>query len=268
MSATLPSIELANEIERSEIEYMTDRMTAIQSRPDNPEGIEIETFGNAVALYSRTMPWATFNTVKGLTDRDIDYIEPILEFYRQRDRKVQFEIIPSLTDHSVLNRLSELGLYQAGFHCSLVAQPSVLESSRDTIRIEELPEDQFEQYATIHCRGTGLPDDGIPYVAQNNKVLHGRPGWKFYIAYVNESPAAVSVMYIQSEKASLTFAATLPQFRNLGLHQQLLQRRITDAYHSGCRLVVGQCAFLSQSHRNMESAGMKLGYVRTSWTEK
>jgi Acetyltransferase (GNAT) family. len=269
MISSLPSHQRIQEIASSEADYMLDRMTAIRSRPHNPEGIEIERFGNALCLYSRTMPWATFNTVKGITSTDIEYIDRIIDFYRTRDRKAQFEIVPSLADQQVLQRLSDRGFYQSGFHTSLYIEPTEFQDDdREQIRIEELREDQFHLYATIHCRGTGLSDDGIPYVAANNEVLYNRPGWKFFIAYMNDEPAAVAVIYRKDGIASLTFAATLPEFRNQGLHQMLLKRRIAEAAHRHCRLAVSQCAFLSQSHRNMERIGMKIGYVRTTWTER
>ncbi|MHA7584215.1 GNAT family N-acetyltransferase [Paenibacillus vandeheii] len=268
MNPLIPSLDLIKETENSEIDYMTDRMLAIQGRDNNPEGIEIQQFGNAICFYSKTMPWPTFNTVKGLTNNDMEYMDAIIDFYRQRDRKAQLEVIPSMVDQNFLKRLTDLGLYASGFHSSLIIKPEDKRNQSDQIRIQELEEDQFELYATIHCRGTGMSDDGIPYVAQNNKVLYHRPGWKFYIAYVNEIPAAVSVLFIKNQKASLTFAATLPEFRNQGVHQQLLNRRITEAMKKECNLVVGQCSFLSQSHRNMEHVGMKLGYIRTAWSER
>ncbi|MCR8843298.1 GNAT family N-acetyltransferase [Paenibacillus sp. SC116] len=268
MNPIVPSLRLIHDIENSEIDYMSDRMIAIQNRPNNPEGIEIQHFGNAVCFYSRTMPWPTFNTVKGLTSADIEYIEPIVDFYRSRDRKVQFEIIPSLVDQNFLRQLADVGLYQSGFHCSLYTKPRLpIVEVPDGVVIREVQEEQFDMYATIHCRGTGLSDDGIPYVAQNNKVLYHRLGWKFFIAYVNEVPAAASVMYMKNHLASLTFAATLPEYRNLGLHSRMLRTRLVEANRNDCRLAIGQCAFLSQSHRNMERIGMNLGYVRTSWTE-
>ncbi|MGN7356189.1 GNAT family N-acetyltransferase [Paenibacillus sp. SAF-054] len=256
-------------IEKSEMEYMLDRMTAIQERVGNPEGVELKHFGSALALYSRTMPWPAFNTVKGIASADLECMDAILDFYRTRGRSGQFEIVPSLVDQRYLKQLSERGYYQSGFHASLYTEPrEIHETSPSHIRIEELQEDQFIQYAAIHCRGTGLPDEGIPSVAANNQVLYARPGWKFYIAYANEEPAAVGVMHMKNGIASLTFAATLPEFRNQGIQQRLLETRIDEAYRSGCRWVVGQCAFLSRSHRNMERVGMKLGYVRTSWTER
>ncbi len=247
---------------------MQDRMLAIQNRTGNPEGIEIKRFGNALCLFSKTMPWGSFNTVKGITNSEIEYIDPIIDFYRERDRKVQFEIVPSFVDADFLKQLSDRGFYQSGFHSTFIEPMAFNDQLPEHIRIQELNEDQFETYATIHCRGTGLPDNGIAPVAANNKVLFSQEGWKFFIAYVNHEPAAAAVMYSKNNIASLTFAATLPAFRGNGLHQLLLKRRIEEAKRNNCRLVVGQCNFLSQSHRNMERIGMKIGYIRTTWTER
>lgn len=248
---------------------MTDRMLAIRGRPGNPEGVEIARFGEAVCYYSRTMPWPAFNTVKGLTGSSIGHIEAIISFYKERGRLVQFEAVPGMADQALMARLSELGCYPSAHHASLIVEPRpISEAKPGPISVRELGEDEFELYATVHCRGTGLPEDGIPHVAANNRILYRRPGWKFYLACVEGHPAAVGVLFMQSGRASLTFAATLPDYRGLGLHGRLLERRIHDAYVHGCRIAVSQCSYLSRSHRNMERAGMRLGYVRTSWTER
>ncbi|WP_213621524.1 GNAT family N-acetyltransferase [Paenibacillus sp. J22TS3] len=264
------SLELIQEIEQSEIRYMSDRMSAIQGRPGNPEGIEIQQFGQAVCYYSRSMPWGSFNTVKGITGAEVELIDSILEFYQARERNIQLEIVPGLADQEILKRLYDHGLYPAGYHTSLYMNPADLTGLHENprIRVEELTEDQFDLYAAIHCRSFGLPEEGIPPVAANNIVLYPRPGWKFYLAYMDEIPAAAGVMYIKGDVASLTLAATLPEFRNQGLQGSLLRARIREAARSGCRLVVGQCAFLSQSHRNMEQSGMKVGYIRTTWIKR
>lgn len=269
MFSTIPSIQLIKKIEASESDYMLDRMLAIQGRDGNPEGVELRQFGNVLCLYSRTMPWPSFNSVKGMTSDDIEHFEQIIRFYRDKGRKVQFEIVPGMADPKLLEHLSRHGLYQSAFHTSLYIDPRefVNEKVDEGIQINEVQENQFELYATIHCRGTGLSDDGIPYVAANNKVLFNRPGWKFYIAYYNGEPAAAGVMHMKDGTASLTFAATLPSYRNKGLQQALLRHRVEAARMNDCSLVVGQCAFLSQSHRNMERIGMKIGYIRTTWTE-
>ena len=248
-------------------------MLAIQSRSGNPEGIEIRSFGDAVAFTSKTMPWPAFNTVKGVTDANLEHLEEILDFYRSKGSKVQLEIVPSRVGPDFLRRMAELGLHQSGFHCSLVMTPeqrmtAVLEqgSNVERIVIRKLEADEFELYATLHCRGTGLPDNGIPHVRSNNEVLHGREGWNFFAAELDGVPAATAVLFEKDGLASLTFAATLPEFRRQGLQRRLLEHRVAEAFSRPTKLVVGQCAFLSQSHRNMEHVGMKLGYIRTAWT--
>lgn len=127
----LPSGALIQQIVSSENDYMYDRMLAIQRRPGNPEGVELRRFGNALCIYSRTMPWPSFNTVKGLTAADVEFIDPILEFYQSRGRAPQFELVPSLVDQNILARLAERGFFQSGFHTSLyLSEPKLPISTR------------------------------------------------------------------------------------------------------------------------------------------
>lgn len=171
----LPTKEVILHIQRSETEYMHDRMDAIAKRPGNPEGVLIERFGHALCLYSKTMPWLSFNTVKGIQSEDIGHLDAIVDFYRSRDRRFQIEIVPSTANEELLKALAERGLYQSGFHNSMYMHPVNMEEEADpAIEIRHVTEHEFERYATIHCRGTGLPDQGIPSVAANNRVLAAR----------------------------------------------------------------------------------------------
>lgn len=273
MECSIVSEELINEIEQSEINYMWDRMLAIQQKSGNPEAVELQRIGEAACYFSAGMPWPTFNTIKGCRSADIDRIDDMMKFFTNQGGRPQFEIVPGMVDAPFLKRLSERGMYPSGHHTSMYigTEPDAYTEDRlddQRIRVAELQEDDFEIYATIHCKGTGLPDSGIPHVAMNNRILYHRPGWKFYVAYVDQQPAAAGVMHMHNRIASFTFAATLPEYRRLGLQSRLLKHRIAEAAKHGCRLAVSQCAFLSPSHRNMERVGMKMGYVRTTWTSK
>ncbi|GBF77620.1 hypothetical protein PA598K_06177 [Paenibacillus sp. 598K] len=269
-SITLPSRESIAAVEASEMDYQCDRMIAIRERSGNPEGVEIKAVGEAVCFYSRTMPWPGFNTVKGAGNAGAAAIDEILAFYREKERKPQFEIVPGLEERQTLHHLAKRGYYASGMHASLtmdLAGWEAPEHRTPRLRIEKLRESEIETYAAIHCRAFGLPEQGIPAVAANNLVLLGRPGWTFFIAYVEDRPAAAAVMYVKDRTASLTFAATLQSYRKTGLHERLLQRRFFEAKRQGCDRVVGQCGFLSASHRSMERAGMRIAYLRSSWTE-
>lgn len=262
----LISHDLVNTLEQSEIYYMTDRMKAIQNRAGNPEGVEIERFGGCTAFYSKTMPWGQFNNVKGPLEEEV--ARDVIHYYGERNRSFEFQIVPGRTNPAVMKTLHEHGFYQSGFHTTMYCEARQIQAEEnEELLIRELEEDEFDTYARIHCLGTGLPVNGIPAVARNNRVLYGREGWRFYMGFYKDEPAAVAVMYMADDVASLTFATTLPEYRNKGFQSRLLKKRIHDADTHGCKLVVGQCAFCSTSHRNMERAGMKIGYTRAAWTQ-
>jgi GNAT superfamily N-acetyltransferase len=258
--------ELAERLECSEIDYMTSRVFAIKEREGNPMGANVQPFGGAAAYYVKEMPWGSFNTVKGIGAGGIGLIDEIIQFYRERSRPFQFEIIPSKANGDLFSCLIGHGFHQTGFHTTLYGVPSVEKPSYSSgIMIRELNEDEFELYGRLHCLGTGLNVDGAGHVADNNRVLYNRSGWRFFIGYVDDQPAGVAVMYINNNIASLTFAATIPEFRRRGLQMAFLNQRIYEAALAGCELVVGQAAYASTSQNNMERVGLRIGYTRATW---
>ena len=271
----LLSQELASGLERAEIDYMIDRMTAVQERPGNPMGVEMRAFGGATAFYSKAMPWPQFNTVKGLSADEMDCLDDIIHFYKERNGTGQFEIIPSKASGELLQALHDKGWYASGFHATLFSDTSSVLASlpasfapEDIIEVRQLSGEDIDLYAALHCLGTGLPISGKHHVAENNIVLMERPGWHFYAAFVQGVPAGAAVMHVRGAAASFTFAAVLPEFRRRGAHAALLARRIQDASAShGCRLVVSQAAYASASFRNMERCGLRLAYTRAAWKQ-
>ncbi|MBD3917419.1 GNAT family N-acetyltransferase [Paenibacillus sp. PR3] len=259
---------LAERLEQSEIDYMISRVNAIGQREGNPMGAEVRQFGGATAFYVHEMPWGSFNTVKGVREEHIDYIDEIISFFRERSRSFQFEITPANSSSELLSYLTDRGFRQSGFHTVLYGMPNAEEEPAYAagIAIRELKADEFELYGKLHCLGTGLNVDGAGHVADNNRVLYDQPGWRFYIGFVDDQPAGVAVMYMHNSTASLTFAATIPAFRKRGLQTAFLHKRCYDAAIAQCDLVVSQAAYASISQNNMERAGLRIGYTRAVWT--
>ncbi|MCM3628910.1 GNAT family N-acetyltransferase [Paenibacillus glycanilyticus] len=261
--------ELAEQLEQSEIDYMTSRVLVIKEREGNPMGADVRTFGGATAFYVKEMPWGTFNSVRGIGAEELGLIDDIIRYYGERSRPFQFEIIPSKANAELLSCLDGHGFYQAGFHATLYGIPSMEQPAYPSgITIREMEEEEFGLYCKLHCLGTGLSVEGAGYVADNNRVLYERQGWKFFIGHVDEQPAGVAVMYVNNGIASLTFAATLPEYRRRGLQTAFLQQRLYEAGLSKCKLVVGQATYASISQNNMERAGLRIGYTRTTWMVK
>ncbi|MEH7236716.1 GNAT family N-acetyltransferase [Bacillus sp. JJ1562] len=261
---------LAQTLETSEIEVLKSRLTAIQAIEGNPMGVEIEQFGNATAFSVKNIPGPSFNTVKGLLDGDEEYIEPIINFYKQKDIPVRFELTPGHVSTDLLTYLSNKGFYQHDFHTTLYSE---LTSQNETgnhskIAIRELQKDEFDLYAEIYVKGFGMPAFLKDSVAQNNQILYDHENWTFYLASIEDQPVGIGVLFTKNGIGTLASATTLPEYRNRGIQTALIEQRMQKALEQNCRWIVGQARFGSVSQNNMERAGMRIGYTKAIWIMK
>ncbi|MCM3705942.1 hypothetical protein M3205_09350 [Cytobacillus firmus] len=105
-------------------------------------------------------------------------------------------------------------------------------------------------------------------IAENNEVLYDNRNWSFYLAFVNNEPAGIGVVYIEKGVANLAAAAVISAFRNRGVHSALIQARIYQAITANSELVTGQARFGSTSQNNMEKTGLKIGYTKAIWARE
>lgn len=265
--------ELALVLERSEIDSLHSRLTAIEQMDGNPMGVEIETFGNATAFSVRNIPGPSFNTVKGLNDGDENYLEKIIDYYHQKEIPVQFELTPGLVSSNLLNYLADKGFYQNDFHTTLYASSYkkiklMNELVEPDLSIRKLNRNEFDTFAEIYTKGFQMPPFLKSGVAQNNEILYDNHNWTFFLASVKNEPAGIGVLFIKDHIATLAAAATVPDFRNKGVQTALIKKRIYQASLKECKLIVGQAKFGSISQNNMEKAGLKIAYTKAIWIKK
>ncbi|MCJ7842833.1 GNAT family N-acetyltransferase [Lederbergia sp. NSJ-179] len=263
--------ELARRIEQSEIELLESRLTGVQSIEGNPMGVEIKKFGDAVAYYVKNIPGPSFNNVKGVSANQLDEIDTILDFYHEREIPANFEITPAHCSVELFKLLSERGYFQRGFRtalCASIADDFILSAEQDTsISIREFEDDEFAIFGQIYTKGFNMPSSLIDFVAQNNRVLHHNEHWTFYLARVKGEPAGIGVLFEKDGIATLAASATIPEYRNKGVHSALIAKRLQHAQQNHCHMIVGQTAYGSGSLRNMERAGMKIAYTKAIWTK-
>lgn len=259
--------KVAAQIRQSEIDFITSRIESIAEREGNPEGVEIERFGQATAFYIRTMPWGIFNSVKGLTDDEEDQIVKWVRFYRERERDFQVDVDPLHCSPRLLAALRDNGMGQTGFHSVLYGLPLTEQPNPPSnIKIIEIrDQSQFDAYAEIHCLGSGMPLYAKPHFINNNIGLLDRSEWKLFLAFLDNVPAGVAAMHMGETVASCALAATAPDFRNRGIQTALLRQRLYAAHEAGCQLVTAQAAFGSVSQNNMERTGFRIAWTRAIW---
>ncbi|KAB8138152.1 GNAT family N-acetyltransferase [Gracilibacillus oryzae] len=262
--------KLANMIEKSEIDALTSRLSAIQKLSGNPMKVEIETFGNATAFSVKNIPGPSYNTVKGLEACDEPFLKQIIEFYKQKDIPVRFELTPANTSPELFTSLHQSGYYQVDFHTSLYKEidNEMEKGDNSTISIQELREQEFDIFADVYTQGFHMPAFLKNSIAQNNQILYNSESWTFYLASINNEPAGIGVLFKQNNVANLAAAATLPAYRNKGIQSALIGMRIHQAFMENCKLITGQAKFGSVSQNNMERAGMRIAYTKAIWEKR
>ncbi|MDP1457414.1 GNAT family N-acetyltransferase [Bacillus wiedmannii] len=238
--STIMTLNAAQEIENAEIHMLSSRLQALQALAENPMQIQMKKFGNATAFSSKIIFGPAFNTVKGVTFTNTDEIDEIISYYQSLQIPCRFEITPAQGTAELFQYLSQKGFYQSSFHTALYSIPR---------------EDPSLLTSNISVR-------------QNNEILYNKPGWHFFIAEVQNTPAGIGVLYINNGIASLAASATLPEFQRKGCHTALIQKRIEKALAKNCHLIVGQARFGTGSQNNMERAHMKIAYTKSIWTAK
>ncbi|PFC44031.1 GNAT family N-acetyltransferase [Bacillus thuringiensis] len=264
---TIMTLDIATEIENAEIDMLSSRLERLQTMSENPMQVQMKKFGSAIAFSSKIIAGPAFNTVKGITNADA--IDAIISYYESLQIPCRFEITPAQGTTELFQYLSQKGFYQSSFHTALFNKPkedsSLLPSN---ISVRKLKENEFDIFADTYVRGFNMPSFTKDSVRQNNEILYNEPGWYFFIAEVQNTPAGIGVLYINNGIASLAASATLPEFQRKGCHTALIQKRIEKAIATNCHLIVGQARFGSGSQNNMERAHMKIAYTKSIWTAK
>lgn len=254
-------------IEQAEIQTLQSRLSAIQTIEGNPMGVHQLVKGRTYAFAVENIPGPAFNTIRGLNENDIPYLEEIVEFYKKLSINFRIEITPANSSETLFRALTERGFYQSGFHTSFMGEALNIngQSFQSEVEIVPLKKDEFDLFASIYVEGFSLPSFIQNGIKQNNEILFDVPGWEIYVAYVENIPIGIAVLYIQSEIATLAAATTLPKYRGKGVQTMLIHKRIQVAIEKGAKYITSEAAFGSASHRNMERVGLKHAYTKALW---
>jgi len=98
----------------------------------------------------------------------------------------------------------------------------------------------------------------------------GRPGWRHYMAWDGDTPAAVAALHVHGQVGWLGVAATLPAMRRRGAQGALMARRIRDGAALGCRWFVTETGQdrpdkPNPSFHNMMRTGFAVAYHRPNF---
>ena len=234
-------------------------------------GFEVQSSDNYVARFSPSFDIMMFNRVVGLGVRkpaSEEMIAGIVDDYRQRGIKnFAIQISPYSSPSALHDWVSSHGLAVRDYWAKLYRPATTKVDPIPTdLRIESIGKDRAAEFAVTTLKGFGMPPELEPLV----RSPVGLPGWKHYIAWDGETPAAVAAVMIKPPVAWLGIATTLPEYRRRGAQGALMNRRILDAAEHGCEWVVTETGKdlpdkPNPSFRNMLRTGFVVAYDRPNY---
>jgi hypothetical protein len=261
--------QLARRIQRLMEDEQLDAMLHLQQQMGNPFAVQIERFGNVTAYLAATAVEAGWwNRVNGMQEEDIVHLDDILAFYRMHQQRFYIDMEPSTLTEAISRALIARNLYPIVNGTVLYGLPRIEETPLPQgVTIRESEPDEISFFIQLWADGFEFPaNDNRNTIMAIRSGIFSAPSNRRYIAYVDDTPAAMAGLYFREGLSLLSGGATLPAFRKRGCHTALTQRRLSDAAKAGCELAIGHTGtFASISQNNMERAGLRIAYQMISW---
>jgi ribosomal protein S18 acetylase RimI-like enzyme len=250
--------------------FHTRWLELLRDHPGNPSGVEIRRFGHhVVATAAAKCPEVTWmQHVTGLSPADVDVVPEVAAWYHAKTIHPRFEIAPALDFGPLSAALVDVGARQSGFIDVMWSRPAAQEDAPNdvAVRVIEPGGEDAKVFARVLLGGHEVPDDTFTDHWTAVALWPAEPGWCCYLAEVDGEPLGAAALIVTDGIGYLANAATLPNGRQRGCQQALIQRRMHDATESGCKLFLTMANPGSVSHRNLERAGLGVAYTKVMWT--
>jgi hypothetical protein len=129
------------------------------------------------------------------------------------------------------------------------------------------PPSETERNIFLNCylRGFEAEPERFAAALRNMRHLFDVPQLQFLLAWKGRQPAGVGMLYRDGSATALCAGATVPEYRRSGCHHALLDARIQAAIGQGSKELCSWAALGSQSHVNMEDAGLITVGISAAW---
>jgi GNAT superfamily N-acetyltransferase len=269
-SFPLLTSEVATRVEACSIAFWVEKLTALRSLSGNPYEVEIRPFGDTTAFVTRkAKDNGLFNRVGNIRADDREQLEAIIAWFRSQHVPCRFDIIPSNAHPALLQRLSTKGFSQSAFHTAMYGIPHENVTVPPNIIIRHVLPEEKDTFVEIYLDSFGIPKSvpTLSYLGESIRLLIGRPSMHCLFAQIQDTLAAIAILYIREGVGYFATGATLPAWRGYGCQRALLEARIAIAAAAGCDLVSGQTGITTTSQHNMERVGLRIAYTKALWTQ-
>lgn len=262
---TIPTdLELARRLEEAEsfaAEAFARQVAGRRAAAD----VVIEDVAGGRAVYAG--PGSPLTEVKAVglhgpvTDDDLDRMEAIF-FQRKEPCRV---VVCPLADPSFVEGLGRRGYRLSHFENILVLplQPDDPETvPAPGIEIRPIGPDEVDLYARVVAPNFAGPGESMADAVEMIATMLGMAHATSFLARIDGEAVGGGSLLVHRGLALLAGAATLPPYRNRGVHAALHHIRLAAARRRGCDLAAQGAQPGSTSQRNAERRGFRVAYTR------
>jgi hypothetical protein len=258
-------LDLARRLEEAE-SFAAEAFVRAHLRRRPGADVIIEAISGGRAVF--TGAGSPLTEVKGVglhgpvTDADLDRMEAV---FFSRGEPCRIVVCP-LADASLVDGLGKRGYRIFGFE-NILAMP-LDENVSDTtatpgIEIRPVGVEEIELYGRVVAPNFVQPGESTVDAEEMMATMIGMEHASSYLAWIDGQPVGGGSIFLRHGLALLAGAATLPQYRNRGVHAALHHARLAVARRSGCDLAAQGALAGSTSQRNAQRRGLQVAYTRT-----
>jgi hypothetical protein len=262
----LTSLELARRLEDAEA-FAAESYARQLARHRPGMDVAVEEVAGGRAVFAGAGSPLTEAKAVGLrgpvTEADLDRMEAVC-FGRGEPSRV---VVCPLADPSLLEALDRRGYRLVGSE-NILALPLLPDRDEHEpppapgIEVRPLGTDEADLYARVVAPNFAGPGVPIEVLQEMLAAMLGMEHASSFLAFLEGEPVGGGAVFIDSGLALLAGAATLPPYRNRGVHAALHHARLALARQRGCDLAAQGAQPGSTSQRNAERRGFRVVYTR------
>jgi len=264
MTTISTDLELARRLEEAEA-FAAEAFARQLARRRPGADVAVEEVAGGRAVFAGRGSPLTENKAIGLhgpvTEADLDRMEAVC-FSRGEPSRV---VVCPLADPSLVEGLGRRGYRLSSFE-NILAMPLGRDDPKPHpghgIEVRPVEPGEAEVYARVVAPNFVGPGESIDAVLEMVAVMLGMEHASPFLATIDGQAVGGGAVLIHRGLALLAGAATLPAYRNRGVHAALHQARLALARRSGCDLAAQGAQPGSTSQRNAERRGLQVAYTR------
>jgi hypothetical protein len=194
-----------------------------------------------------------------------DDLDDLEVFFEERGAPVTLDVCPH-TDPSIRELLSQRDYRVSEFLNVMVRSLPVLEfpAFSSDVQVHAAEPHEHEEYVRAVISGFFGRTELTEEETRLGSTLFHMPCTTAFIATVGGHTAGGGGMSVRNKVASLFGDATLPEYRNRGVHGAVIQARMRVGAERGCDVITAGTLPGSGSQRNFERHGFQVAYTKVT----